>query len=252
MPTSDKQNKILRGAKGSTELGFKIFPLVQSGKMPAFKGWQQGGTKNWEHAERYLSKGNFNYGILTGASSMVFVLDADGPEGAVSLALLETVFGQLPVTLKVNTPHGSHYYFRTGLNAIPNSVGKIADHIDVRGDGGYVVGPGSSTPDGVYAFAPGCGPEEVPIAAAPRWLIARAEKKESEKSREPLPPRRIPLLLRRRARRWAEVGFARELDRLRKAPLHQRNNTLNLCAFRAGCRFPSRTDPGFPLRTDPA
>ena len=35
-------------------------------------------------------------------------------------------------------------------------------------------------------------------------------------------------------RRWAEVGFARELERLAKAPLHQRNTTLNLCAFRAG------------------
>ena len=28
-----------------------------------------------------------------------------------------------------------------------------------------------------------------------------------------------------------EVGFARERERLAKAPLHQRNNTLNLCAF---------------------
>ena len=67
----------------------------------------------------------------------------------------------------------------------------------------------------------------------PAWLLARVEK-QGEESHKPLTAKKIPLQLRRRVRRWAEAGYTRELERLSKAPLHQRNNTLNLCVFRAG------------------
>ena len=55
--------------------------------------------------------------------------------------------------------------------SISNSAGRIAPGIDVRGDGGYVVGPGSKTPGGAYSFVPARGPSEVKIVAAPAWLL---------------------------------------------------------------------------------
>jgi putative DNA primase/helicase len=42
-----------------------------------------------------------------------------------------------------------------------------------------------------------------------------------------------------RAKAYAESAFKSECDRLWKAPLHQRNNTLNICSFKSG-RFVAR------------
>ena len=165
MPSNRKQSKILAGVTASVGLGFPVFPVVQGGKEPAISGWPKHATKDLKVASRYFANHpNLNYGNVTGGASGIFVLDVDGMEGHINLAIQEAFHGKLPRTLKVKTPHGDHYYFRTGNAVVPNSAGKIAPNIDVRGEGGYVVGPSSSTPDGVYAFAPGCGPEDVPIA----------------------------------------------------------------------------------------
>jgi hypothetical protein len=235
MKFSVNKTKLLNGVSASVGLGFAIIPVEQGGKKPAISGWPKRATKDRKVARRYFARHpDMNYGIVTGGASRIFVIDVDGIEGNVRLAGQEALHGKLPRTVKVKTPHGEHYYFRTGDAVIPNSVGKITTGIDIRGDGGYVVGPGSRTLDGVYAFARGCGPQDLPIAEPPRWLFARLQEKGHEVSSEPRLTAQIPLQLRRRAHQWAEVGFARELERLAKAPVHQRNNTLNLCVFRAG------------------
>ena len=52
------------------------------------------------------------------------------------------------------TANGRHLYFDTNGLLIGNSVGKLGPGIDVRGDGGYVVGAGSVHPSGhVYRYA---------------------------------------------------------------------------------------------------
>ena len=226
---------VLEGVRTSVGLGHPVFPLVEGGKRPAVPGGFKSAIRDVRRASQYFSSHlTLNYGIPTGTASGFFVVDVDGVGGKRNLAELVTQNSELPRTQQVNTPHGVHYRFLTKKALIRNSVNKIAAGIDVRGDGGYVVGPGSSTPDGVYAFAPGRGPKDVPIAAPPAWLLAMVQEKGYEEGQEPSPVAKIPLQLRGRARRWGEVGFARELERLAKAPVHQRNNSLNLCVFRAG------------------
>ena len=51
-------------------------------------------------------------------------------------------------------------------------------------------------------------------------------------------PVEIPEIDRERATKYAEAARQREIDRLSKAPQHQRNHTLNLCAFRLGQFLP--------------
>ena len=232
MKTYSKHNKILADVKVSLELGFAVFPVEQGGKKPMISGWPKRATKDWIFARRYFGNHlNLNYGIVTGGASGIFVLDVDGDEGKINLAILETFHGKLPRTLKVETPHGEHYYFRPGNAVVPNSVGKITAHSDVRGEGGYVVGPGSSTREGAYAFAPGCGPEDVPIAAA----LARRPGRKEELRGEP------------GACAYAEdsasvarvfAGGPRLASRGNWSAWRRRcsisNNTLNLCVFRAG------------------
>ncbi|KQK32136.1 hypothetical protein ARD30_07700 [Bosea thiooxidans] len=98
---------------------------------------------------------DYNIGIATGNG--LFVIDVDdkgGKSGSRSLRNLEQSIGALPVTLTAGTPSGGwHIYLRADPKAwIPNSVGKLGEGLDIRGDGGYVVAPGSVIDDRSYTI----------------------------------------------------------------------------------------------------
>ncbi|MEU0332346.1 bifunctional DNA primase/polymerase [Streptomyces sp. NPDC006193] len=63
----------------------------------------------------------------------------------------------IPETVVVRTPSGGRHLWLTGPpdTVVPNSAGRLAPGIDIRGAGGYLVGPGSRTCHGVYTAAPG-------------------------------------------------------------------------------------------------
>ncbi|MGW4881320.1 bifunctional DNA primase/polymerase [Streptomyces sp. NPDC004262] len=79
--------------------------------------------------------------------------DAPGALRELALRHLFTI----PPTVVVLTPSGGRHLWLTGPPdaVIPNSAGRLAPGIDIRGAGGYLVGPGSRTDHGVYATAPG-------------------------------------------------------------------------------------------------
>lgn len=81
------------------------------------------------------------------------VVDLDmktGKDGRFSLAMLELEHGGLPATFTVVTPSlGRHLYFASAT-PVRSSVEHVGKGIDIRGVGGYVVGPGSSIPAGRY------------------------------------------------------------------------------------------------------
>ncbi|MCC3777795.1 bifunctional DNA primase/polymerase [Streptomyces sp. UNOB3_S3] len=62
----------------------------------------------------------------------------------------------IPDTVTVLTPSGGQHRWFSGPADVhmPNSVAKLAPGIDVRGTGGYLVGPGSLTTAGRYVLAP--------------------------------------------------------------------------------------------------
>jgi putative DNA primase/helicase len=173
-----------------------------------------------------------NVGIATGSPSGIFVLDVDGKVGKASLKKLEAKHGPLPRTVTVKTGKGRHLYFRCDGARIGNSVKRLANGIDVRGDGGYVVGAGSVHSSGaVYRYVDG----EMQVASASQWLIDLISVAGPADAAEPaatVPP--IPSEKAERARAYAEAAYQRELARLGKAPKHQRNDTLNVAAFKLG------------------
>ncbi|MFF6965830.1 bifunctional DNA primase/polymerase [Streptomyces anthocyanicus] len=63
----------------------------------------------------------------------------------------------IPPTVVVLTPSGGRHLWLTGPpdHVVPNSAGRLAPGIDIRGAGGYLVGPGSRTRHGAYTIAPG-------------------------------------------------------------------------------------------------
>jgi hypothetical protein len=117
------------------------------------------------------------YGVACGAGPLFLVgVDLDvknGADGVAALASLAAAHGfSVPPTVTVLTPSGGRHLWLTAPAPVPNSAGRLAPGIDVRGAGGYVVGPGSRTVAGRYLLAPGA-PAEV-LAQAPPELLRLA------------------------------------------------------------------------------
>jgi hypothetical protein len=107
-----------------------------------------------------------NIGVVTGQVSGVVVLDADGPEGLESLKALHT-----PATTWLSrTGRGWHQWFAHPGVTIGNRAG-VRPHLDVRGDGGYVVAPPSLHASGQrYEWL--TPPERMRLAPLPEDVLA--------------------------------------------------------------------------------
>lgn len=138
------------------------------GKHPACLWSQIGPGEKW----RAEHEGAVGYGIATGERSGVFVVDLDGAEGVANFAAL----GPCPATFTVGRGEGRHLYFTYPGYRVPNSRSALAPKVDVRGDGGYVVAPGSPHKSGDrYVIV-----NDVPPTPAPAWLLAWLQSRASK------------------------------------------------------------------------
>ncbi|MCH8205635.1 MAG: bifunctional DNA primase/polymerase [Chloroflexi bacterium] len=110
-----------------------------------------------------------NIGVRTGAESGFVVLDIDGPEGEETLHALEQEHGKLPNTPEVITGRGRHLYLSHPGGRVVSR--RVAAGLDVKGDDGYVVAPGSVHAKGKeYVFEVSSHPDDVDLAPMPSWL----------------------------------------------------------------------------------
>lgn len=144
-----------------------------------------------------------------------------------------TKYGPLPPTVTVNTAKGLHIYLKTGGEPIKTSVAKLGPGIDVCGGGGYAVGADSIHPTGhIYRYADGRDPGSIRVAQAPKWLLQLVRKPNLPK---PVKAAADPKAAKsERDIAYGKAALDGELRRLAGTPLHQRNTTLNQCAFRLG------------------
>ncbi len=108
-----------------------------------------------------------NIAIATGRESGIFVVEVD-PHHGDDVAELERRYGALPPTWTVRSGRGgSHFYFRyPPTGSIPNSSGKLAPGVDVRGDHGVAVAVGSLHKSGnFYQWVEGRAPGQLPLAS---------------------------------------------------------------------------------------
>lgn len=122
--------------------GFRVFPLLVGDKRPAIDAWPARATIDEARIRKWWAKADYNIGVAGGQGLVILDYDMKpGQRGAESLAR-HTALDCLPRTLTVRTPNGLHFYFRSTV-PIRNTVSDLAPHVDIRGEGGYVVGPGS-------------------------------------------------------------------------------------------------------------
>src|SRR5512135_2253676 len=155
--------------------GWSILPVRARDKRPLL-GWEplQSSRPSADQVSDWFKRWpDANIGIVTGEISNLIVLDIDPAHGGdASLDRLERELGPLPVTIEAMTGGGGrHLYFAHPGALIRNRTG-LAQGMDLRGDGGYIVAPPSVHPSGQpYVWAAGRSPEEVMLAVLPRWVL---------------------------------------------------------------------------------
>lgn len=150
-----------------------------------FHGWQPWAESCSEEKMLEYAKlhPDTNWGIYCGGSNLL-VVDVDtkkGAPGKMTVNQLAANGNTLPQTLKVETPadengeRGYHLYY---VGAARSSVGErgLGEGIDTRGDGCYVVSPGSYLADrqGWYEVAVDVDP--IPY---PSWIPSMLHKRDS-------------------------------------------------------------------------
>jgi len=135
-------------------LGLSVIPVPRprpgvppgmpgDGKVPALP-WREYQTRlpTAEEIDEWFGAAPMNLAVVTGAISGVVVIDADAPEA------LRWLVRRLPYTpWQTQTSRGFHLWYRSPDVRVPNRArletpeGRLA--IDVRGEGGFVIAPGS-------------------------------------------------------------------------------------------------------------
>lgn len=165
-------DKVLKCALEYAQYGWHILPLASKGKTPIGRLVPHGvkdASRDKDVIKKWFSKTNYNVGIATGPKSGIWILDIDGPVGAVVWWDFEARHGSV-FTLAQRTGRidgGRQLFFRYPQSYIVRSKTRIVPGIDVRGEGGYVVAPPSIHESGKRYTWEG----RVPINPAPSRLL---------------------------------------------------------------------------------
>jgi len=189
------QNPIERVAHGLRESGISVIPIKSDGtKSPAVSSWKpyQSQIATPEELKGWFQNGN-GIGIIGGkVSGNLEILDFDDPDAFSEWwGLVEKLGGVdlLKRLVLVETPNGGfHLYYRCQdgvegnkkLAQSKDSDGKLKVLIETRGEGGYVIAPGS--PEGchslkkLYKFLGGNLTEIPAITSEERELLLNAAR----------------------------------------------------------------------------
>ncbi len=146
------------------------------GKHPMEAGWQKKAKNRFSVQPEYFKDKNigFRTGVEFEPGKKLVVLDGDGPEGC---RWVESYPG-MSETMKVISSRGYHYYVWVPADVEVKNRQKIGPHldVDVKGDGGLVVGPGSRHVSGhLYKWADSNSIVQLPEELLKEILRASAE-----------------------------------------------------------------------------
>lgn len=160
----------------------KVFPVKRQDKKPLCASGFKSASMDMAQLQEWNKKfTDCNIGIPTGDINGIFVVDVDGEQGFKSLTQIEQLHSKL-IAPTVITGKGKHLYFKMPTNTkIKSSVSKIANHIDIRADGGYVVAPPSIHTNGKQYIWENFAPSHK-FPDAPQWLLDIILNAENENS----------------------------------------------------------------------
>lgn len=155
--TSDSHN--LSVAIELAKTGYPVFPCKEDGQKGTIKspytwnGFKDATTDPSEIRRMWRRHPDAVVGLPTGERSGLAVVDLDiRDDGRDGESALEAAGIDARSAVRVHTPSGGlHLYFRHADGI--GSAGGILSGVDVRGEGGYVIAPGSRMADGtIYRY----------------------------------------------------------------------------------------------------
>ena len=173
------------------DLYLPIFPCVEfcdaNGKVskrPYIKNGFKAATVDEAQIRRWWTQyPNAIIGVPTGKNTGLFVIDIDQSEDKNGEASFAKLGIDDPITCQTHTVSGGrHIIFKypKGHQLRNSTHGPLGQHIDTRGEGGYVIWAGSQTPRGAYAYREGYSPEEVGFSELPKSLLRILLKKKGK------------------------------------------------------------------------
>lgn len=167
--------------------GQSVFPLIPNDKRPLvdWKRYQTELIAEAELRETFRENPGANYGTPTGKHNNLTVVDLDGKHAPKLLKDHAEKHGvSIPKTLTVKTPHGHHLHLQHN-DCVKNGVALLTAgpecdcqrdgkphkcHVDTRGEGGFVVAPGSVVAGKTYRVT-----KDVPVADGHALLLSLAK-----------------------------------------------------------------------------
>lgn len=146
------------------------------GKHPVWKKFYEKATSDPQEIIDLYTKSFYNVGIPTGEVNGLVILDFDGEEGMRTLAQWRE--RGLSDTWEVTTASGGKHLiyslpYDVEIDGIPfevrNTVKSIGSGVDVRGEHGFTVAPGSIALKGQYVWDK--SPEDEECAEVDAWML---------------------------------------------------------------------------------
>lgn len=155
------RENILAEARRLDSLDLLPIPLIEGGKTPAFKGWQE---RHRNRLEELFGEPR-NLGLATGA---IVAVDCD------TKPMAREFFKEYRGVIRCiqETKRGVHFLFRAERE-VRNTQGSTFNGLtyDLRGDGGYIVTAPSIVGDHVYRYAESYELEPKRLEVIPDELI---------------------------------------------------------------------------------
>ena len=223
-----------------------VFPILEgggcgcgggckaAGKHPRLPAWQDRASSDPADVRAWWSDdGDDGIGVATGPGSGLVVIDLDPRHGGdESFTALLRERGERIDTLRVATGGGGwHLYFKAPEQPIGNRT-NVLPGVDVRGAGGYVVGPGSPhASGGVYRID-----RDIEPAPMPGWLVDLCLSRPGpagERAR-PVDLPDLPPTGSERERRYALAALEHAAQRIAGTAEGGRRDIANLEAYSIG------------------
>jgi hypothetical protein len=139
---------LMKAALSQAGNGKPVFPLKRGSKEPLTEHGHYDATTDPRRIHMWWNRyPGANIGIPTGERSGILVVDHDTyKEGTASLEEVEAILGPVSKGVTIATGSGGRQYlfrYPEGSN-IRNATG-VLPGVDIRGEGGYILAPGSAT-----------------------------------------------------------------------------------------------------------
>ena len=167
-PATAPRSELHQAALDYIAKGRRVIPIVPGGKTPMIKAWQANAFTTAEQVDAHWT--------VNPDSNIAFEPETEG------LCVVEQDPGgdvgplNLPATYQVQSPRGGIHYYFTG--SLPASASKLAESIDTRGRGSYVLVPPSTVNGKRYRVVNDIQPAPLPPAItaklAPKAASAKA------------------------------------------------------------------------------